>query len=49
MILAKTQYETHDGKLLAIVEVFKIWQHALEDCKHELNLPITTIFVVLWI
>ncbi len=36
MIPVKTRYETHDGKLLAIVEAFKTWRHYLEDCKHEL-------------
>ena len=35
MIPAKTWYETHNGKLLAIVEVFKTWQHYLEGCKHR--------------
>ena len=35
MILAETQYETHDGELLAIVEAFKIWRHYLENCKYE--------------
>ena len=25
MIPAKTQYKTHEGELLAIVEVFKTW------------------------
>ncbi len=35
MIPAETQYETHDGKLLAIVEAFKTWRHYLEGCKHE--------------
>ena len=35
MIPAETQYETHDGELLAIVGVFKTWRHYLEDCKHE--------------
>ncbi len=35
MILAETQYETHDGELLAIVEAFKTWRHYLEGCKHE--------------
>ena len=35
MIPAETWYETHDGKLLAIVEAFKTWYHYLEDCKHE--------------
>ena len=36
MIPAETQYETHDGKLLAIVEAFKTWRHYLEGCKHEI-------------
>ena len=35
MILAKTQYKTHNSKLLAIVEAFKTWHYYLEDCKHE--------------
>ena len=35
MIPAETWYETHDGELLAIVEVFKTWRHYLESCKHE--------------
>ena len=35
MITAETWYETHNGKLLAIVEAFKIWRHYLEGCKHE--------------
>ena len=35
MIPAKTRYETHDGKLLAIVGAFKTWRHYLEGCKHE--------------
>ena len=35
MIPAETWYETHEGKLLAIVEVFKTWRHYLEGCKHE--------------
>ncbi len=35
MILAETRYETHDGKLLAIVETFKTWRYYLEGCKHE--------------
>ena len=35
MIPAETCYETHDGKLLAIVEAFKTWRHYLEGCKHE--------------
>ena len=35
MIPAKTRYEIHDGKLLAIVEVFKRWKHYLKGCKYE--------------
>ncbi len=35
MILTETWYETHDGELLAIVEVFKTWKHYLEGCKYE--------------
>ncbi len=35
MILAETWYETHDGKLLAIVEAFKTWRHYLEGSKYE--------------
>ena len=35
MIPAETHYETHDGKLLAIMEAFKTWRHYLEGCKHE--------------
>lgn len=35
MILAETCYKTHNGKLLAIVEVFKTWQYYLKGCKHE--------------
>ncbi len=38
MILAETQYETHDGKMFAIVEAFKTWRHYLEGCKHEVLL-----------
>ena len=36
MIPAETWYETHNGKLLAIVEAFKTWHHYLEGCKHEI-------------
>ena len=36
MILTETQYETHNGKFFAIIEVFKTWRHYLEDCKHEI-------------
>ncbi len=35
MIPAKTRYETHNGELLAIIEVIKTWRYFLEDCKHE--------------
>ncbi len=35
MIPAETWYGTHDGKLLAIVKVFKTWKYYLEGCKHE--------------
>ena len=35
MIPAKTQYKTHHGELLAIVEAFKTWRHYLKDCKHK--------------
>ena len=35
MIPAEIQYETHNGKLLAIIEAFKIWRYYLEGCKHE--------------
>ena len=30
MILAETRYETHNGKLLAIVKTFKTWSHYLK-------------------
>ena len=35
MIVVKIRYKTHDGKLLAIVKVFKIWRYYLEDYKHK--------------
>ena len=35
MIWAKTWYKTHNGELLAIVEVFKTWRHYLKGCKHN--------------
>ena len=35
MISTKTWYETHNGKLLAIVKAFKTWRHYLEGCKHK--------------
>ncbi len=36
MIPAENWYETHDGKLLVIIEVFKTWRHYLEGCKHDI-------------
>ena len=35
MIPAETRYETHDAKLLVIIEAFKTWRHYLEGCKHK--------------
>ena len=35
IIPTKTQYKTHNGEFLAIVEAFKTWQYYLEGCKHE--------------
>lgn len=35
MISAKTRYETHNGKLLAIIEIFKPWGYYQEDFKYE--------------
>ena len=35
MIPDKTQYKTHNGKLLIIVEAFKTWWHYLKGCKHK--------------
>ena len=35
MIIAKTRYEMHNSKLLAIVEVLKTWRHYLENSQHE--------------
>ena len=35
IISAETQYEIHNGELLAIIEAFKTWRHYLEGCKHE--------------
>ena len=36
MIPAETKYKTHDSKLLAIVEAFKIWRHYLEGSYYEI-------------
>ena len=35
MIPAEIWYKTHDGKLLAIIKVFKTWRHYLEECKYK--------------
>ena len=35
MIPIETRYETHDGKLLAIVEAFMTWKHYLKYFRHE--------------
>ena len=35
MIPAETWYKTYDGKLLAIIEMFKTWRHYLESCKYK--------------
>ena len=35
MILVETRYETHDGKVLAIVEAIKMWRHYLEGSQHK--------------
>ena len=36
IISTKTWYEIHDGKLWAIVKVFKTWRHYLKSYKHEM-------------
>ena len=36
MIPAETWYETYNGELLAIIEVFKTWRHYLKGCKHKM-------------
>ena len=36
MIPTKTWYKTHNCKLMAIVEAFKIWRHYLKGCKHKI-------------
>ncbi len=35
MIPAETWYETHNGELLTIIEVFKTWKYYLEGYKYE--------------
>ena len=36
--IVELNYDTHDKKLLAIFEVFKIWQHYLEDLAYPINI-----------
>ena len=35
IIPSEIWYETHNGKLLAIIEAFKTWRHYLKVCKHK--------------
>ena len=35
---AELNYDTHDKKLLAIFEAFKIWQHYLESSVYSINI-----------
>ena len=35
--LTELNYDTHDEELLAIFEVFKVWQHYLEGSEHVVN------------
>ena len=35
IILAKTQYKTHNSELLGIMKLFKIWKHYLKGYKHR--------------
>ena len=36
IILAETQYKTHNSELLAIIEAFKTWRYYLKSCKHKM-------------
>ena len=36
IIPAETQYETHNGELLAILKAFRTWRHYLKGSQHEL-------------
>lgn len=36
MIPIETRYETHNGKLLAIIEVFQTWYYYLKGYKHDI-------------
>ena len=38
--VAELNYDTHDKKLLAIFEAFKIWQHYLEDLAYPIDIVI---------
>ena len=38
--VVELNYDTHDKKLLAIFEAFKIWQHYLEDLVYSINIVI---------
>ena len=38
-ISVKIWYKTHNPKLLAIFEIFKIWEQYLEDSKHKVLIP----------
>ena len=35
IISIKTRYKTYNVTILAIVKVFKTWQHYLKSCKHK--------------
>ena len=35
IILAKTQYKTHNNKFLIIIKAFKTWHYHLKGYKHE--------------
>ena len=36
--VAELNYDTHDKKLLAIFEAFKIWRHYLEDLAYSIDI-----------
>ena len=38
--VAELNYDTHNKKLLAIFEAFKIWQHYLEDLAYPIDIVI---------
>ena len=35
MILAKTRYKAYNNQVLAIIKVFKTWNHYLKGYKHK--------------